>query len=90
MDSFKSNNMMASMEDMMGGMMNTWKEIIGNEELISQQYDVVYGRLPKEKNEVILCLDKNNEIINMELIYRLHLLRKFLRDKGRFSRSPVR
>ena len=61
--------------------MNTWKEIIGNEELISQQYDVVYGRLPKEKNEVILCLDKNNEI-NEFVLYALGL-----KDQSEFSKN---
>ena len=49
---------MASMETMM----SAWQELIDSPELIDEQYDVVAGTLPKNYNEVVLIIDRNNEI----------------------------
>ena len=46
----------------MGMGTNVWSEMIDNEELIDKQYDVIAGRLPEKYNEVVLVVDKNNEI----------------------------
>lgn len=66
-----------SMSGSMGGMMgmgtDVWSEMIDNEELISKQYDVIAGRLPEKYNEVVLVVDKNNEI-NDYVLYSLGLL----------------
>ena len=66
-----------SMSSSMGGMMgmgtDVWSEIIDNEDLISKQYDVIAGRLPEKYNEVVLVVDKNNEI-NDYVLYSLGLL----------------
>lgn len=69
-------------EDQMSGMaamgsmgMNTdvWSEMIDNDELIETQYDVIAGRLPEKYNEVVLVVDKNNEI-NDYVLYSLGIL----------------
>ncbi|WP_298485244.1 ABC transporter ATP-binding protein/permease [uncultured Ruminococcus sp.] len=66
-----------SMSSSMGGMMgmgtDVWSEMIDNEDLISKQYDVIAGRLPEKYNEVVLVVDKNNEI-NDYVLYSLGLL----------------
>ena len=48
--------------------MNVWTEILSNQdgkginELTKSQYDCIYGEWPKNYNEVVLIVDKNNEI----------------------------
>ncbi len=79
MDNFQGNQMMASMEGFMGAGFSVWMELIGDESVISNQYDVIYGRLPKEKNEVVLIVDGNNEI-NELVLYALGL-----KDQSEFS-----
>ncbi len=66
-----SSNMMAGMENFMSSsMMDAWIELIGDDEVVSRQYDIIYGRLPKAKNEVVLMVDANNEI-NELVLYAL-------------------
>ena len=62
-----------SMGGMMGMGTDVWSEMIDNEELIDKQYDVIAGRLPEKYNEVVLVVDKNNEI-NDYVLYSLGLL----------------
>lgn len=80
MENMMSGSAMSSMEDM--SMMNSiklWQELLPGidgssvNELITDQYDLVYGSWPKEYNEVILILDKNNELDDVTL-YALGLL----------------
>ncbi|MBE6569346.1 MAG: ABC transporter ATP-binding protein/permease [Ruminococcaceae bacterium] len=52
--------------------MNIWQEMIDNEELMRQQYDVLAGRWPEEKHEVVLVVDSRNEI-NDVYLYALGL-----------------
>ncbi|MBQ7922577.1 MAG: ABC transporter ATP-binding protein/permease [Clostridia bacterium] len=52
--------------------MNIWQEMIDNEALMKQQYDVLAGRWPEEKNEVVLVVDSRNEI-NDVYLYALGL-----------------
>ncbi len=72
MDSFSGNEMMSTMESFMGTGFSVWTELIGGQEVIANQYDVIYGRLPQEKNEVVLIVDGNNEI-NELVLYALGL-----------------
>ena len=51
---------------------NIWTELIGDNDLISQQYEIITGRLPENKNEVVLIVDKNNEVNEM-VMYGLGL-----------------
>ena len=56
---------MASMSSMSGT--NVWTELLGNEELLASQYDVLAGRMPSAYNEVIIVVDQNNEISDYTL-----------------------
>lgn len=47
--------------------MDMWVQLLDNKELISQQYDVLAGHWPENKNEVVLVVDSNNEISDMTL-----------------------
>ncbi len=60
---------------MSSSMMNTdvFTQIIGDEEFIKSQFDVVAGRLPKNYNEVILMAADNNKVSDYTL-YSLGLL----------------
>ena len=48
-------------------------EMIDNEKLLKQQYDLVAGTWPKEYNEMVLTVDKNNRISDYTL-YSLGIL----------------
>ena len=48
-------------------------EMLGNEELLKQQYDIVDGRWPEKYNEVVLEVNENNQISDYTL-YSLGLL----------------
>jgi putative ABC transport system permease protein len=39
-----------------------WSEMIDNEELLKSQYDLVAGKWPEDFDEVVLIVDKNNQI----------------------------
>ena len=51
---------------------NIWTQLIGTNDLISKQYEIITGRLPEDKNEVVLIVDKNNEV-NELVMYALGL-----------------
>ena len=79
-----AGNMMQGMEGFMNSsMMDAWIELIGDNEVISRQYDIIYGRLPKEKNEVVIIVDGNNEI-NELVLYALGE-----RDQKEFSKNVM-
>lgn len=69
MDSFSSSSTMSvtDIQSMLGVSMDAWKQLIGDEDVILSQYDLVYGSLPSEYNEVVLILDSNNEINELVL-----------------------
>lgn len=47
--------------------LEVWDELIDNKELLNNQYDVIAGRMPEEWNEVVIIVNKNNEISDMAL-----------------------
>lgn len=47
--------------------MDMWDQLMDNQELLDQQYDVVAGRWPESKDEVVLVVDKNYEISDFSL-----------------------
>ncbi|MCQ2463355.1 MAG: ABC transporter ATP-binding protein/permease [Clostridia bacterium] len=51
---------------------NTWIQAIGDNALLEKQYNIVAGRLPESFDEVVLVVDKNNEINEM-VMYALGL-----------------
>ncbi len=65
----------SGMSDMMAmaGGMSVFSEMIHNADLLDQQYDVIAGAWPKEKNEVILVVNSNNQISKTTL-YMLGVL----------------
>ncbi len=52
---------------------NVWQELLNNEELLKTQYDVLDGRMPTAYDEVVLMVDKNNEVSDYTL-YALGIL----------------
>ncbi len=67
MSSFMSSSMMGSSS------ISVWSELLGAKEgsdineLIYEQYDLVHGQWPKEKNDLVLILNSNNEVSDMSL-----------------------
>ena len=57
------SSMMSSIETQM----NSWQELIDNQELLDEQYDIVEGTWPQNYNEVVLIIDKNNEISDLAI-----------------------
>ena len=53
--------------------LDAWQEMLPGENgeavnpLIMQQYDLLYGKWPEEYDEVVLVVDKNNEVSDMSL-----------------------
>ncbi len=52
---------------------DVWMQMLGNQELLDKQYDVIYGRKPQNYNEVVLIVDENNEVSDY-MLYSLGLL----------------
>lgn len=69
--------MMESMSMMMNGM-DAWQEMLSGENgelvssLLKEQYDVIYGDWPKNYDEVVLVVNKNNELSDL-VLYALGL-----------------
>ncbi|MBQ4090539.1 MAG: ABC transporter ATP-binding protein/permease [Clostridia bacterium] len=58
----------SSMSAMSGNSsMSTWTQLIDNKDLLSSQYDVVAGRMPKNYNELVLIIGENNTIDDFTL-----------------------
>ncbi|MBR1863304.1 MAG: ABC transporter ATP-binding protein/permease [Ruminococcus sp.] len=55
------------------GSMDVWTEMLDNEDLISSQYDILAGHMPEKMDEVVLIVDKHNEI-NDYILYSLGIL----------------
>ncbi len=73
--SMSSSPMMSSM---MG--LNMWQELLPGlnngqpvNDLLKEQYDVIYGSWPNDKDEIVLVLNENNELDDLTL-YALGLL----------------
>ncbi len=49
------------------GSTNVWRELIDNKDLLLSQYDILAGKMPENYNEVVLIVDKNNEISDYTL-----------------------
>ena len=57
---FSSSSMMVSSTDV-------WEEMLDNKDLLESQYKVVAGNWPKAYNEVVLIVDKDNQISDYTL-----------------------
>ncbi|MBE6773783.1 MAG: ABC transporter ATP-binding protein/permease [Ruminococcaceae bacterium] len=75
LDTLGAGSMMDMMEGFIGGglSLNMWIQIIGENDFVSNQYDLVYGRLPENKSEIVVLVDGNNEI-NETMLYALGIV----------------
>ena len=69
---FSGMSELMEMSGSMGGT-NIFSEMINNQELLDQQYDVIAGSWPTAYNEVVLVVNGNNQISKMTL-YMLGML----------------
>ncbi|MBQ7906453.1 MAG: ABC transporter ATP-binding protein/permease [Clostridia bacterium] len=82
----------ASSMDMIGG--NAWSELVGDRDYIEGQYQLVDGRFPTEdgqENEVVLIVDKNNQVSDFILyilgIRNIQELHSWVADQKDESKS---
>ncbi len=45
-----------------------WDELIGDDTVINQQYDVLAGHLPENMNEILLVVDEYNQITDFNML----------------------
>ena len=91
-DAFSGFSEMAAMS----GGMDVFSEMINNQALLDQQYEVVAGSWPTEANEVVLVVNPNNSISKMTL-YMLGVLphddleeiMKDLMTNGEYDSTPM-
>ena len=68
-----TNPLMSMASSHMAGHSTMWQELLPGEngdpvnKLLKEQYDLVYGSWPNDYNEIVLVLDKNNEIDDVTL-----------------------
>ena len=69
------DNLGMSLNAIQAEVMNTdvFQELFNNQEINEQMYDVVKGRWPKNYNEIVISVDKNNQIADY-VLYSLGLL----------------
>ena len=46
---------------------DVWQELLDNKELLSKQYSILAGNMPSNSNEVVVIVDKNNQISDYTL-----------------------
>ena len=51
---------------------SVWNQLLGNQQVLDEQYDILAGHWPENFNEVVLVADKNNEVDDYTL-YSLDL-----------------
>ncbi len=66
------NNVGATMSSTYANGPLVFQELLGDQELLNSQYDVVAGRWPERYDELVLVVDKNNEISDF-VLYTLNL-----------------
>ena len=50
-----------------GMSMNGWDELLDNQDLLENQYELVYGAWPQSYNEVVLIVDENSRLSDLAL-----------------------
>ncbi len=62
-------DMQQSSMQAMGGSMsnNVWAEMIGNQDILDAQYDVIAGKMPENYDEIVVVVNKHNEIDDFSL-----------------------
>ena len=66
---FGENSMQSNGYSQMSSFSNTevWTRLFDNKEFLDKQYDIVAGRMPEKYNEIVLAVDKNNQISDYTL-----------------------
>ena len=64
--------LMGSSSNLMTGGISIFAEIINNDEIANERYELIAGKMPKEYNEIMLCIPDDNEISDL-LLYGLGL-----------------
>ena len=64
--------LMGSSSSLMTGGISIFAELINNDEIANERYEVIAGKMPKEYNEIMLCIPDDNEISDL-LLYGLGL-----------------
>lgn len=59
-----------------------WVQLVDNDDFINSQYDVLKGKLPSEKDELVLCVDEYNQLTDIELMQSLGI---YANDKDKFA-----
>ena len=64
-----SQDMMFAMSAMMGSTSSVtgWTELIGSSDKLESEYELVDGRFPEKSNEIVLIVDKNNQVSDYTL-----------------------
>ena len=71
--SSSSNSIFSSSTSMMTSTFDVWQELLPGKngesvnQLIKDEYDLIYGDWPKEPNEIMLVVNRNNEISDLSL-----------------------
>ncbi len=84
------------MESTGSSTMNAFSEMINNQDLLNQQYEIIDGTWPTKSNEVVLVIGKNNQISKLTL-YMLGVLdqselediMKSLMTDGEYDTTPI-
>ena len=63
---------MGSSSSLMTGGITIFSELIDNQEMVNEQYEIIQGKFPKEYNEIMLVLPDDNRISDM-LLYGIGL-----------------
>ena len=64
--------LMGSSSSLMTGGISIFAELINDDEIANERYEVIAGKMPKEYNEIMLCIPDDNEISDL-LLYGLGL-----------------
>ncbi len=63
----KTNSITGTMPNNSYNNSDVWNELIDNDELLNKQYDVLAGKMPTKYNEIVIVVDKSNEISDYTL-----------------------
>ena len=66
-DMSSASSSYASMLSMGTSMMDVWTLMYGDQKLLDEQYDVIAGAWPQNKNEVVLVVDERNNITDLTM-----------------------
>ena len=66
------STLMGSSSSLMSGGITIFSELVDDEEMVEEQFDIIKGRFPKEYDEIMLVLPDDNKISDM-LLYGVGL-----------------